>query len=266
VTRTIGLGAAPTAVAIAGRDVWVFAGRIKTLFQFNGHTGQLVRKVALGDTIRAGPFTGQPLPALESSIPDPYALAAGAGAAWVGYGDGIVSRVDAGTGTVEQIAAGSARGVAFGVGAVWSVSSFSRSVSGVGVRDLPDGIWRIAPTTRAATEVISTPDVILGGLGDGLAVGADDLWMINAVYRTLLRIDPMSFRITGVIHLRHAHHPAAITIGASGVWVANDDATVTRIDPDTADTVAMIPLGRYPRTPSPVGVAAGDGRVWVAVH
>jgi len=266
VTWTIGLGGgAPIALAIGGRNVWVLSGT-KTLFQFNGDTGQLVRKVAIGGRIRAGPFTGQPSPYLESTVPNPFVLAAGAGAAWIGYGGGVVSRVDAQTGAVEQIAAGSARGVAFGAGAVWSVSSFSRSVSGVGVRDLPDGIWRIAPSTRAVTPVISAPEVIVGGLGDGLAAGAGALWMINAVYRTVLKIDPEIFRVTAVIHLQRRHRPTAVTIGAGGVWTANNDATVSRIEPDTAAVVRTIPLGRFPRIASPVGIVAGDGVVWVAVH
>jgi DNA-binding SARP family transcriptional activator len=266
VTRTIGLGATPTALAIGGRNVWVLCGSARKLFQFNGHTGQLVRRIAIGGMTRVGPYKGQPLPPMESTVPNAFVLAAGAGAAWIGYGGGVVLRVDARTGAVEQIPAGSARGVAFGAGAGWSVSSFSRSFSGVGVHDVADGIWRIMPTTRAVTEILRAPDMIFGGLGDGLVAGADALWMINAVFRTVLKIDPASSRVTGVIHLQGKRRPVAVAVGPDGVWVGNTDATISRIEPHRAAVVRTIPLGRYPRIAWPVGVATGGGVVWVAVH
>jgi DNA-binding beta-propeller fold protein YncE len=203
---------------------------------------------------------------LESTVPRPFALAAGTGAAWVGYGSGVVSRVDAGTGAVEHVAAGSARGVAFGAGAAWSLSSSTRSVSGVGVRDLPEAIWRIAPDRRVATQVVSASDAIEGGIGEALTVGAGGLWTVNAVYRNVLKIDAATYRVAAVIHVQRRHRPHTIVIGAGGIWVATDDATILRIDPETAAVVRTIPLGRTPRTVSPVGMATGAGIVWVAVH
>jgi DNA-binding beta-propeller fold protein YncE len=117
------------------------------------------------------------------------------------------------------------------------------------------------PSTRAVTQIIRTPDVIFGGLGDGLAAGTDALWMINAVSRVVSKIDPSSSRVTAVIQLQGKPRPVAITVGARGVWIANTDATVSLIDPDAAAVVRTIPLGRYPRIASPIGIAAGDGVV-----
>jgi DNA-binding SARP family transcriptional activator len=266
VTKTIGLGKPAIALAISGRNVWVLAERGKTLFQFNGDTGDRIRTLALGGTIHAGPYRGQPLAPLESTIAYPSALAAGAGAAWVGFGSGVVLRVDAQTGAVEQVPAGSARGVAFGAGAIWSLSSHSRSVSGVGVRDLPDAVWRIAPDTRSVTKVLSASDVIEGGIGDALTVGAGGVWAVNANYRNVLKIDTRTYRVDAVRHLRQRHRPIGMAIGAGGVWAATDDATILRIDPETAAVMRTIPLGRSPRTVLPLGMATGAGILWVAVH
>jgi DNA-binding SARP family transcriptional activator len=265
VKRTIGLGASPTALAIGGRYVWVLSAGGRTLFQFNGHTGQRVRTVSLRGETRVGRFAGQPLPTLEATLPNPFVLAADRRAAWVGYGGGVVLRVDARTGRIEQVAAGSARGVAVGAGAVWSVGSFSRSVGGIGVRDLPDGIWRIVPSTRSARKIISAPDVI-GGLGDGLVASTDALWMIDGVNRKIVKIDAGDFRVSALVHFHGRQRPTAVTVDANAVWTANDDATVTRLDPRSGSIVRRIPLGRAPRSAFPVAIASGDSVVWVAVH
>jgi DNA-binding SARP family transcriptional activator len=265
VKRTIGLGASPTALAIGGRYVWVLSASARKLFQYNGHTGQLIRTISLRGKTRVGRFAGQPLPTLEPTLPNPFVLAADARAAWTGYGGGVVLRVDARTGRLDQTAAGSARGVAVGAGAVWSVASFSRRVAGVGVRDLPDGIWRIAPTTRSARRVISASDII-GGLGDGLVASTDALWMIDGVKRTIVKIHPGDFRVSALAQYHGREHPTAVTVGAGAVWVANDDATVTRIDPRSGSIVRRISLGRAPRSAFPVAIASGGGLVWVAVH
>jgi DNA-binding SARP family transcriptional activator/sugar lactone lactonase YvrE len=265
VKRTIGLGASPTALAIGGRYVWVLSASARTLFQFNGRTGQPVRTVSLGGETRVGRFAGQPLPTLEATLPNPFVLAADARSAWIGYGGGVVLRVDARTGRIEQIAAGSARGVAVGAGAVWSAASFSRSVSGVGVRDLADGIWRIVPSTRSARKVISAPDVI-GGLGDGLVASTDALWMIDGVRRKIVKIDAGDFRVSSLAQFHGRQRPTGLAVDADAVWTANDDATLTRIDPRSGSIVRRIPLGRAPRAAFPVAIASGGGHVWVAVH
>ena len=43
------------------------------------------------------------------------------------------------------------------------------------------------------------------------------------------------------------------------MWVVTADGSLWRVDPETASVTATIPVGRRP-----LGVAAGDGSVWVA--
>jgi DNA-binding beta-propeller fold protein YncE len=62
------------------------------------------------------------------------------------------------------------------------------------------------------------------------------------------------------------HTPVDIAIGKGAVWTANEDGTVSRVDPTTGSPSQTIPLGKYPRVAYPVQLAAGGGVVWVAVH
>jgi virginiamycin B lyase len=58
------------------------------------------------------------------------------------------------------------------------------------------------------------------------------------------------------------HSAFGIAAGDGGVWLSNSDAnTVTRIDPATDAVVATIPVGH-----SPAGIAITAGAVWVANH
>jgi serine/threonine-protein kinase len=58
------------------------------------------------------------------------------------------------------------------------------------------------------------------------------------------------------------HNPTAVAVGFGSVWVTNyGDGTVSRIDPATNQVVATIDVGRHPDH-----IAAGEGGVWVAVH
>src|SRR5207253_8349305 len=90
IRRTIGLGVEPTTIATGERYVWVLGAG--TLSQFDGDTGTLVRKMPLGGTIRVGAFKGRPLPQLGVGTLPAFDLAAGAGAAWIAYGSGLVAR------------------------------------------------------------------------------------------------------------------------------------------------------------------------------
>jgi DNA-binding SARP family transcriptional activator/DNA-binding beta-propeller fold protein YncE len=256
ITRTIGLGVEPAAIATGDRYVWVLGGN--TLLEFDGHTATLVRKMSLGGTIRVGPSKGRPLPqvGLVTGTAPNLDLAAGAGAAWIGYGDDVVARVDAKTGAVGQIAAGSSFGIAFGGGAAWSVS-------GPFVGPAFGTISRIDARTRTVTEI---PPANVGADSQiyGIAAGPHGVWAISQNNKRALKIDPDIGRVTAVIPLDHP--PADVAVGAGAVWFANTDSTLSRIDNSTAAVVKTIPLGRYPRAAYPVDLAAGERVVWVALH
>jgi DNA-binding beta-propeller fold protein YncE len=258
VTRTFGLGAEPSTIAVDRRYVWVLFGVANTLVEFDGDTGTLVRRVRLTRTIRGGPFKGRvlrfPDPLRLEEVPNPD-LAVGGGAAWIGFGYGVVARVDAKRGDVEQITAGSAHGVAFGDRAVWSVSDSLGPPA-------PGTISRIDVRTRAVTE-LPMQGLATAGIF-GIAAGPGDVWAIDAEGRQALKVDPDLRRITAVVPLDHA--PAYIALGNGAVWTANADGTLSRLDERTGALVETISLGRYPRKAYPVDLATGDGAVWVAVH
>jgi hypothetical protein len=201
---------------------------------------------------RVRPFKGQPLRLLQPATPFDFHFAAGNGAAWIGYGDDVVARVEADTGAVRQIAAGSADGVAADAGAVWTIGGKEDGQA--------DGtIFRIDDRTGSVDEVAS-------GVGPmyGIAVGANGVWTIDGNSERTWEIDPDLLRVAAMIPLDHP--PEFAAVGAGAVWLANADGTVSRVDGKTAAVVKTIPLGRYPRLAYPAGLAIGDGVVWVAVH
>lgn len=56
--------------------------------------------------------------------------------------------------------------------------------------------------------------------------------------------------------------PGAIAVGAGAVWVVNrDDATVSRIDPETYKVVETIVLAHRP-----AGIAVSGETVWVVIQ
>jgi DNA-binding beta-propeller fold protein YncE len=153
---------------------------------------------------------------------------------------------------VRQIAAGSADGVAADAGAVWTIGGTEDGQA--------DGtIFRIDDRTGSVDEVAS-------GVGPmyGIAVGANGVWTIDGNSERTWEIDPDLLRVAAMIPLDHPPEFAAVRAGA--VWLANADGTLSPVDGKTAAVVKTIPLGRYPRLAYPVGLAIGDGVVWVAVH
>jgi DNA-binding beta-propeller fold protein YncE len=257
ITRTIGVGVEPTTIATGGRYVWVLGAN--TLLQFDGDTGTLVRKLPLGGTIRVGPFKGRPLrlPVLILGTVPAFDLTAGGDAAWIGYSDDVVARVDARTGAVDQIAAASSFGIAFGDRAAWSVSAeFLGGPLGT--------ISRIDARTRSVTEIPSANVGADPGFGHGIAAGPNGVWAISNNNKRAWKIDPDVARVTAVIPLDH--RPMDVAVDAETVWLANDDVTLSRIDNRTAAVVNTIALGRHPPTAYPVDLATGKGEVWVAFH
>jgi len=64
-------------------------------------------------------------------------------------------------------------------------------------------------------------------------------------------------------HIRVGPNPRFLTVGAGSIWVLNQgDGSVTRVDVQSQQVIATIPLG----LPGPGGdIAFGDGKVWVTV-
>ena len=113
--------------------------------------------------------------------------------------------------------------------------------------------------TRTVTEIPPA-----GGLIYGIAAGLNGVWAISHNNKRAWKIDPDVARFVAVIPVDHP--PADVAVGAGAVWIANDDGTLSHIDPATASVVKTIPLGRYPRIVYPVDLVTGESVVWVALH
>jgi DNA-binding SARP family transcriptional activator/outer membrane protein assembly factor BamB len=255
--RTIGLGAPPIQIALADGFVWVLTSE-HTLFQLRSGRGSLVRRVALPETVRVGRYSGQ---SFRRFHPGCGALAAGAGAAWVGCWLPVAVRVDERTGTAAQLAVACAGGIAFDGRAVWCAGA---TVSPDRAAHPQGELSRVDPGTRKITQTIAPPGVGPDTNVDGVATGADAIWVINATNQALWKIDPALGRATAVVSLHHA--PAYVAVGDDTVWTANRDGTLSRVDARSARLLRTIPLGAYPRTAYPTQIAAGGDRIWVGMH
>jgi DNA-binding SARP family transcriptional activator len=256
VTQTTGLGAEPTAIAIADGYVWVLCSRgAKLLFQFDSDSGGLVAKHALIPKIPpATAIHGLPFGRLGFEYDEPFDVAAGAGAAWIAYPYEVL-RVDGTTAAVEHIRSGAGGGITFGERSVWTLGQLWNTSPGT--------FFRIDPEKRAVIGTIPVPKVYVPGQGSGgMTADANAVWAVVGAAVSKLATE---VGLVGTVTRLH-HAPVDITIGEGAVWTANVDGTVSRVDAKTGDLSATIPLGKYPRIAYPVQLAAGAGAVWVAVH
>jgi DNA-binding SARP family transcriptional activator len=255
VVRTMGLGAEPSAIAVGDGFVWVLCGSAYRLFQYDARTGAVVRKVTLTRAIRVGSNRGLPYAPLDVGYGEPFDLDAGAGAAWVGYAH-AVSRVDAASGAVKQIRAGSSGAIGFGEDAAWAVGKLWF--------DSPQAITRIDARTWAIDKHFPQADIRAERALNEVVAGLGGVWAVSEHGRRAWKVDPELGRVKAVVPLDHG--PVDVALGERAVWTANDDGTVSRIEPRTGTLAQTIPLGDYPRIAYPVQLATGGGLVWVAVH
>jgi virginiamycin B lyase len=90
----------------------------------------------------------------------------------------------------------------------------------------------------------------------GVAVGEGAIWL-TTLSGQLARVGRETARLSRMIETEEA---ACVAAGAGGVWVTSPNrGVVTRIDPETFEIVAEIPLDGFPQ-----GVAVGFGSIWVA--
>jgi YVTN family beta-propeller protein len=125
-----------------------------------------------------------------------------------------------------------------------------------------DAIWVTSADTNsvyqidvAAKELRDT--IHVGDGPSGIAFGAGDIWVANALAGTVSRIDPDSNDVVGE-PIRVGNNPTAVAFGEGAVWVTNvDDRSVSRIDPESGD-VKTFDVGAAGR-----GIAVGGGSVWI---
>jgi hypothetical protein len=168
-------------------------------------------------------------------------LAVGAGAVWVSFSDGQVSRIDLKGETAQTVTVGTgADAVAVGDNAVWVSDSAAEEV------------YRLDAETGRLVATISVP-----GSPKELATGAGSVWVAN-INGVVTRIDAATNAIASTIPV--GKRPSDIAFGAGAVWVTNGgDGTVSRIDPDL-ERVTSIQTGGFPEA-----IAVEGNSVWLVV-
>ncbi len=174
---------------------------------------------------------------------DAAGLESTAGALWVASErERTVARVDLRTHTVKTI--GLPHPVAF-------IAHDDRGNIYASGWDFPF-VWQIDPRT---VQIVWTYTVKSRALG--LVVGGGSLWGVDRLRNAVTRIDLASRRVAETI--RVGVNPLAAAFGYGALWVANGDSgTVSVIRPGATKPITVTGI------PSPYGVSAGAGGVWVA--
>ena len=147
----------------------------------------------------------------------------------------------------------------FGDGGVWVLNTDDRTIT------------HIDPATRRVLKTFAT-----SGAPSDLAAGGGALWVGSAVAGrgliesgaqtvTVSRVDPASTSVTKTVRLpgsSAADWPAqtfgvsAIAVARRAVWALDPDGSISRIEPATGSSVALVAAARAK------AIAAGDAGVW----
>ena len=110
-----------------------------------------------------------------------------------------------------------------------------------------DSLQRIDPRTNKLVATIG-----VGSNPSAVAVGAGRVWVGSAEDQRVVRIDPRTNQIAGTVT---STGPNSIAVTPHYVFVANEDATLTRIDPKTLAVFIASNMGNR-------SVAVGEGAIW----
>jgi DNA-binding beta-propeller fold protein YncE len=222
-----------------GSSVWVANSGDGTVSQLDSRRLKVIRTVGIG-----------------AEATD---IATGAGGVWVATGnDNTLVQIDPRTGAVletlrlprEEIQPTTAPAVAVGEGAVWAASGF-----------------RLLKIDPASSKIVAGLRGMkcCGGLAD-IALGLGAVWVADLT-EVVARVSPRTSTPTGPPV--RGPYPSSLAVGYGSVWVAGADEGGThpalwRIDAQTLQVTQTIPLGKR-RLPGPaLGLATGDGAVWLA--
>jgi glutamine cyclotransferase/predicted Ser/Thr protein kinase len=277
-------------VAVGGRIVWTYDYEDHTVAAVDTRTNTVIRTRAIGgstpfvagDSIAADAGGAWVLNAKNGSgvltrtstgfeqtrdYPldyDPQAVAVGAGAVWVAArsptADAIL-KIDPRTGAVLKtvpLRGSGLASIAVGEGAVWALQS--------------GAISRIDPASVRVTGRISLPEWQVRQI----AAGDGAVWSTMVLPNggnILVRIDPRAMRVTRRIRAPGSQSSLSQTthlaIGPGAVWWnGTDSGTIWRVDPGTDKIVSTIRVTRpwaLSTDVEPLGIAYGDGAVWVTV-
>jgi DNA-binding SARP family transcriptional activator/DNA-binding beta-propeller fold protein YncE len=172
----------------------------------------------------------------------PTAVAAGAGAAWVGSAFGrTLVRVGAATGSFDGsvVLAHPVDALAAGRGGVWAVNEEAGTLT------------HIDPTTLRARVLhrrFAGPS--------GVAVAGGNVWVAESFARRLVRLNPATGDFTTI---KLTLTPDALSEGCGSIWLTNPaENEVTQID-ESSLRERLIAVGE-----SPIAVSASGSTAWVA--
>ena len=164
------------------------------------------------------------------------------------------------------------------------VKTFGLPATPAGITAAPDGLWvgdsgkpsvlKLAADTARVVEEIDAPPLKVATLrtegqpfidGGPMVLAKGALWFLSGD-TTLSRVEPR----TGQVEARIRHRglagvaPAFVAADSEAVWVYETGA-LTRIDPESNESVSSVELGVTGRAPAAAGpIAAGLGSVWIA--
>ena len=261
----IPVGSKPTRIAVGRSGVWALSEQDKTITHIDSETRTAFRTIPVG-----GP---------------PVDVAVGENAVWVLVSTQTVlegapariARIDPRLHEiVRTIRIGSGRlghgaspvqSLASSRGAVWVETTWPQ----VNVTRMDSATYRLAtysPGERGFAFGFNSGDAGGTPTASGLAVGQGALWIGSDL--GLLRFSLSSRSASAPIPLG-AGIPTAVAVGEGAVWVVArpgfrccppktvGTGTLSRIDPATNSVEATLPIGG-----NPVGVAVGEGSVWIA--
>jgi DNA-binding beta-propeller fold protein YncE len=242
VSDVIDVGSQPSAVAVAGRSVWVYNQYDHTVTEIDARTTEVRQTAAVSAApVDLGLLTG---PVLDAD----------AGGAWlIGVdeaGRSLLTRVLTGGGVREYFLDQEPRAVAVGRGSVWVVVRGTRI----------DHVLRINAATGKITARTGFP---VSSRVDSLDVGLGGVWAVSSSSAVLYRIDPRSAAKTGHVDLgQRAGRPNA-RFGFIWVGVSDHRGGTLLVDPRTlvvAAPLSCCPLGEGYET------ATGYGSIWYFDH
>jgi len=187
-----------------------------------------------------------------TQLPPPNTIEAGLGAVWVTRAVGARAGLSRLASQPDRRDASVALGapttvirddLAVGEHAVWVV--------------LGDGLYRVDPSLTRPPRKVFAP--ARGDLLDGVAAGAGAIWVINVTRGTLIRLDPRSGSVVGVVPVGAS--PSGVSMNDDAVWVTSPQASLVLKISTTGKRV----LDTIRLTAPASAIALGAGSAWVAV-
>lgn len=186
--------------------------------------------------VRIDPATNSVSARIPLKGSNPLGITYGAGSIWVANRNGgSVTRVSPKTnkaGKTIRVGFGP-YALAYGAGSIWVTNESSGTVS------------RINPSRNRVTKTIK-----IGGGPNGIVAAFGAVWVADYRRGRVLRIDPVRNRVNAKLRLDHADW---ITPTADALWISSETNSVYRLDPQTLQITATVPVGQNPLASSVLG-------------